>query len=368
MTNLFTPIRVGAYALSNRIVMAPMARARSGDDRAPTPMVADYYAQRASAGLIVTEASSVSPLSVSRPHASAIFHDRHVAGWRLVSERVHRAGGLVFQQLYHLGRKSDPSRMPEGALPVAPSAIAAKGTVPGLHGPVDFALPHALATDEVAGVVAEFRAAAENARAAGMDGVEIHGANAYLIDQFLRDGSNRRTDRYGGSVANRARLLLEIADAVIGVWGADRVGVRLSPHARGDGIADSDPAAIFGHAAAALAERGIAYLHLIEAEAPGLPQSPPAEAQPLLPVIRRAFAGPLIVNGGYTRAAADQVIESGAADLVAFAALFIANPDLVERFRRNAPFNKPDPSTFHNGGAHGYIDYPTLDRMMAQGD
>jgi N-ethylmaleimide reductase len=366
--NLFTPIRVGAFALGHRVVMAPMARARSGDDRAPTAMVADYYAQRASAGLIVTEASSVSPLSVSRPHASAIFGDAHVAGWRLVAERVHQAGGLIFQQIYHLGRKSDPSRMPAGALPVAPSAIAAKGQVPGLHGPVDFAVPRALPTDEVPEIVAAFRAGAENARAAGMDGVEIHGANAYLIDQFLRDGSNRRADRYGGSIANRARFLLEVVDAVIGVWGAERVGIRLSPHARGDGIADSEPAAIFGHVAAALGERKLAYLHLIEAQAPGLPQSPPEGAAPLLPVMRRAFTGPLIVNGGYTRAAADRVIESGAADLVAFAALFIANPDLVERFRRDAPFNPPDPKTFHNGGAQGYIDYPTLDRAPAAGD
>jgi len=344
--------------------MAPMARARSGDDRAPGPMVAEYYAQRASAALIVTEASSVSPLSVSRPHASAIFHDRHVAGWRRVAGRVHDKGGLIFQQLYHLGRKSDPSRMPDGARPVAPSAIAAKGQVAGADGPIDFALPRALATDEIPAVAAEFRAAAVNARDAGMDGVEIHGANAYLIDQFLRDGSNRRTDRYGGSIANRARFLLEIVDAVIDVWGADRVGVRLSPHARGDGIGDSDPAAIFGHAAGALAERGVAYLHVIEAQVPGLPQSPPPGAAPVLPVMRRAFRGPLIVNGGYTRALADQVIQSGAADLVAFAALFIANPDLVERFRRNAPFNPPDPSSFHNGGAKGYIDYPTLDQAQ----
>ena len=366
--DLFTPIQVGAFGLRHRIVMAPMARARSGDDRAPTAMVAQYYAQRASAGLIVTEASSVSPLSVSRPHASAIWHERHVAGWRLVTDAVHQAGGLIVQQLYHLGRKSDPSRMPDGALPVAPSAIAARGQVAGLNGPVEFAVPRPLATDEVPQIAAEFRAAAVNARAAGMDGVEIHGANSYLIDQFLRDGTNRRDDRYGGSVQNRARLLLEIADAVIEVWGADRVGLRISPHARGDGIADSDPAAIFGHVAAALTQRKLAYLHLIEAAAPGLPQSPTEGAQPLLPVIRRAFPGPLIVNGGYTREAADRVTAAGAADLVAFAALFIANPDLPERFRRNAPFNKPDLSSFHNGGAQGYIDYPTLDRAMAEGD
>jgi len=343
--------------------MAPMARARSGDDRAPGPMVAEYYAQRASAALIVTEASSVSPLSVSRPHASAIFHDRHVAGWRGVTAAVHAKGGLIFQQLYHLGRKSDPSRMPGGAAPVAPSAVAAKGQVAGLTGPVDFALPRALQTDEVPEIAAEFHAAAKNARDAGMDGVEIHGANAYLIDQFLRDGSNRRSDRYGGTIANRVRFLLEITDAVIDVFGADRVGVRLSPHARGDGIADSDPAAIFGCAAEALAARGVAYLHLIEAMVPGLPQSPPEGQAPLLPVMRRAFPGPLIVNGGYTRDLADQVIGSGQADLVAFAALFIANPDLPERFRRNAPFNPPDRASFHNGDAKGYIDYPTLDEI-----
>ncbi len=323
-------------------------------------MVAEYYAQRASAGLIVTEASSVSPLSVSRPHASAIYNDTHRAGWRQVAERVHAAGGIIFQQIYHLGRKSDPSRMPDGVAPVAPSAVAARGQVNGVNGPVDFALPRALETDEVGAVVGEFRAAARKAQQAGMDGVEIHGANCYLIDQFLRDGTNRRTDRYGGSIENRARLLLEVVDAVIGVFGRDKVGVRLSPHARGDGISGSDPAATFGHAAEALDARGIAYLHLIEAPKPGLPQSPPDGAPPLLPLMRRCFRGPLIVNGGYDQAAANQVIATGAADLVAFAALFIANPDLVDRFRWEAPLNPPDPSSFHVGGAKGYIDYPTL--------
>ena len=365
--DLFTPIRVGRFELPHRIVMAPMARARSGLDRAPTPMVADYYAQRAAAALIVTEASTVSPLSVSRPHASGEYLAVHRAGWQLVTEKVHAKGGRIFQQLYHLGRKADPSRMPDGQQPVAPSAVAAKGQVAGLNGPVEFAVPRPLATREIAGVVAEFRAAAILARDAGMDGIEIHGANGYLIDQFLRDGCNRRDDRYGGSVANRARFLLEIADAVIGVFGADRVGVRLSPHARGDGLVDSDPAALYAHVAAALAERRIAYLHLVEAMAPGLPQSPGAEGAQLA-VVRRAFPGPLIVNGGYTRENADAVIASCAADLVAFGALFIANPDLVERFRRHAPFNKPDPSSFHNGGAEGYIDYPTLDQAMAADD
>lgn len=359
--DLFTPIRVGRFDLHNRFVVAPTARARCDDNRAPTAMVADYYAQRATAGIIVTEASSVSPMSVSRPHAAAIYADNHVAGWRRVADRVHAAGGVIFQQIYHLGRKSDPSRMPGGLAPVAPSPIAARGRVGGVNGPVDFATPRALETGEIAGVVAEFRQAAKNARDAGMDGVEIHGANAYLIDQFLRSGSNFRDDQYGGPVENRVRLLLEITDAVADVLGPDRVGVRLSPHAHGDGISDADPIATFGHAAAALGERGLAYLHLIEASAPGLRQSPPAATEPIMPVIRRAFRGPLIVNGGYDRTSADAVIASGAADLVAFAALYIANPDLVARFRRGAPLNPPDEATFHDGGARGYIDYPMLD-------
>jgi N-ethylmaleimide reductase len=362
---LLEPVRVGAFALRSRIVMAPMARARSDQDRAPTPMVAQYYAQRALVGLIVTEASSVSPRSVSRPGASAIFMARHEAAWRGVAAAVHAQGGIIFQQIYHLGRKSDPTRMEVGTVPVAPSAIAAQGQVAGVNGPVPFAMPRALATDEIPGIVQEFRQAALRAHAAGMDGVEVHGANAYLLDQFLRDGTNRRTDRYGGSPANRARLLLEVVHEAIAVFGADRVGVRLSPHARGDGIADSDPAATFGHAAGALNELGLAYLHLIEARVPGLPQSPPPGTASLAPLMRRVFRGPLIVNGGYDWESANQVIAEGAADLVSFAALMIANPDLPERFRRNAAFNAPDRASFYDGGAKGYTDYPVLDELPA---
>jgi N-ethylmaleimide reductase len=358
--DLFSPVRIGPHELSNRFVMAPMARARCDDNRVPTARVGEYYAQRASVGLIVSEASSVSPLSVSRPHASAIFLDAHVAGWRKVTDSVHAAGGLIFQQLYHLGRKTDPTRMPDGARPVAPSEIAAKGQVAGANGPVDFALPRALKTEEIAGVVAEFRHAAVNARAAGMDGVEVHGANTYLIDQFLRDGTNKRSDCYGGSVENRARFLLEVVDAVSEIFGADCVGVRVSPHARGDGIDDSDPAATFGHVAAALDARRVAYLHLIEAMVPDIPQAPAPGCAPLLPILRQAFRGPLIVNGAYTRETASSLIAAGTADLVAFGALMIANPDLVERFRLNAPLNEPDRSSFHNGGVAGYTDYPFL--------
>ena len=353
---LLTPIRVGRYELRNRMVMSPMARARSGEDRAPTPMVAEYYAQRATAGLIVTEASSVSPLSVSRPHTSAIYLDPHTAGWRRVAQAVHARGGVIFQQLYHLGRKCDPSRMPGGATPVAPSAIPAQGQVQGANGPVAFATPRALETDEIAGIVDEFRRAATNAKIAGMDGIEIHGANGYLIDEFLRDNSNKRTDRYGGNAANRARFLLEVVEAVTGVFGADRVGVRFSPQRGVDGIDDSDPAATFGYAAAAVSDLKLAYVHILE---------PFNAAAPVRPAIRKAFHGPLIVNSGYTRETAEAAIASGAADLVAFGALYIANPDLVERFRANAPLNPPDLTTFHNGSAKGYIDYPTLDRPAA---
>lgn len=358
--DLFSPVRLGSLELRNRFVMAPLARARCDDDRAPTGIVARYYAQRATAGLIVSEATSVSPMSVSRPHAAAIFNAIQTAGWARVAERVHAAGGLMFQQLYHLGRKSDPTRMPDGAAPVAPSAIAAIGKIGGLLGPVDFATPRALATDEIAGVVAEFRAAAVNARKAGMDGVEIHGANCYLVDQFLRDGANRRTDRYGGSIENRARFMLEVVDAVVDVFGRDSVGIRLSPHARGDGTSDSDPATTFRYAAGALGERGIAYIHLVEASKHGLSQSPPDGVPPILPIVRRAFRGAIIANGGFDKSSANALIASRAAECVAFGTLYIANPDLVERFHRDAPLNPPDPSTFHHGGEAGYVDYPAL--------
>lgn len=365
MQELLRPVKVGRYELRNRIVMAPMQRSRNDADRVPTPIVAEYYAQRATVGLIITEASGVSPLSVGRPGAAAIYRAAQAEGWRRVATAVHAKGGLMFQQLYHLGRKSDPSRMPDGATPVAPSAIAATGQVIGANGPVPFATPRPLETEEIPGVVAEFARAAANAREAGMDGVEIHGANGYLIDEFLRDATNRRTDRYGGSVANRARLLLEVAEAAIGVFGADRVGVRISPHFRIDGIANSDPPATFGHVAAALGGMGIAYLHLIEAAVPALPQSPPEGAAPLAARLRRAFGGPLIVNGGYTRQTGNAAIADGTADLVSFASLAIANPDLPEQFRRNAPLNDPDRPTFYEGGAKGYVDYAALDGAHA---
>ncbi|HZT51203.1 MAG TPA: alkene reductase [Stellaceae bacterium] len=364
MQELLRPITVGRHRLRNRIVMAPMQRARNDADRVPTPMMAEYYVQRSSVGLQITEASSVSPLSVGRPGAAAIFRPAQAEGWRRIAQAVHAQGGLLFQQLYHLGRKSDPSRMPDGAIPVAPSAIAAHGQVAGANGPTPFAVPRALETGEIAGVVTEFARAAANARAAGMDGIEVHGANGYLLDQFLRDGTNRRTDRYGGSAANRARLLFEVVEAAIGAFGKDSVGVRISPHFRGDGIGDSDPAGTFGHVAAELGRMGIAYLHLVEAVTPGLPQSPPEGMPPLAAWLRRAFGGPLMVNGGYTRESAEAAIVEQRADLVSFAALVIANPDLPERFRRGAPLNAPDRASFYDGDAKGYIDYPALDAAV----
>jgi N-ethylmaleimide reductase len=326
-------------------------------------MVAQYYAQRASAGLIVTEASSVSIMSQSRPHASAIFADNHVEGFAKVAARVHAAGGVIFQQIYHLGRKADPTRMPGGAAVLAPSAIAAKGTINGANGPCPFGLPRAVETHEIAGIVDEFRKAAANSKRAGMDGVEVHGASAYLIDQFLRSGTNLRTDQYGGSAENRARFLLEVVDAAISVMGKDRVGIKLAPHAMGDGIFDANPVETFGYAAEQLGKRGIAYITLVEG--PGERHRPDDKVPALMGVFRKAFGGALIVNGGYGRESAEDIVASGKADLVSFAIPYISNPDLVERFAANAPLNAGDEATFHSGGAKGYVDYPTLAEARA---
>ncbi len=355
---LLSPVKVGAFTLRNRVVMASMARARSDINRAPTDMVAQYYAQRAGAGLIVTEASSISIMSQSRPHASAIFADNHVDGFAKVAARVHAAGGIIFQQIYHLGRKADPTRMPGGAPVLAPSAIAANGTINGANGPCPFGLPRAIETDEIPGIVEEFRKAAMNVKRAGMDGVEVHGASCYLIDQFLRSGTNQRTDRYGGSAQNRARFMLEVVDAVVSVMGKDCVGIKLAPHAMGDGIFDANPVETFGTAAEELGKRGIAYITLVEG--PGERHRPDDKVPALMPVFRRAFGGALIVNGGYGLETAEDVIASGKADLVSFAIPFISNPDLVERFRLGTPLQPGDEATFHSGGAKGYIDYPTL--------
>ena len=353
-TKLFEPARLGELSLSNRVIMAPLARARSADpSREPIQRVVTYYRQRASAGLIISEGTHVSPNSVSRPGGSAIHTQGQTRAWREVTEAVHAKGGRIFQQLYHLGRKAHFSRLPGNQLPTAPSAIAAIGKTLTPEGLLTFPTPRALATEEIPSLVEEFRQAAINSRAAGFDGVEVHAANGFLIDQFLRDGANRRQDRYGGSIENRTRFLLEVVDATVGVWGAGRVGVRISPHFVQDGIGELNPPALYSYVAEALQERQVAYLHLIESEA----------IEPERRLARRLktfFRQPLILAEGYTRDTAERALAEQRADFVAFGSLFIANPDLVERFRLDAPLNPPDESTYYVGGDEGYIDYPTL--------
>ncbi len=355
--DIFSPFTLGPLTLPNRIVMAPMTRDRAGPGHAPVEMNATYYAQRASAGLIVSEATQVSPQGVGYPGTPGIHSPEQVAGWKLVTDAVHKAKGRIFLQLWHVGRISHPSLQPGGALPVAPSAIAPAGEAMTYDGMKPFVTPRALETAEISGVVEDFRRGARNATEAGFDGVELHGANGYLIDQFLRDGSNKRSDRYGGSALNRARLLVEVTEAITGEWGADRVGVRLSPTAPFNDMADSHPAATFSAAVDELNRFGLAYLHIVEPIA-GDPIA--AGATPDIRFFRKIWRGALIGNKGYDLARANAAIRDGAADLVSFAALFLANPDLPERFRRGGPFNPPDRKTFYGGSASGYTDYPAI--------
>lgn len=357
MPDLFSPVRLGPYALPNRIVMAPMTRNRAGPGETPTALMATYYAQRASAGLIVTEGTQITPEGQGYPGTPGIHSPAQVAGWRAVVDAVHARGGKIFCQLWHVGRVSHPLLQPGGALPVAPSALAPAGKLWTLEGMRPFETPRALATEEIARLLADYRTAAANARAAGFDGVEVHAANGYLIDQFLRSSTNRRTDRYGGSIENRTRLLLEVTQALIAEFGAARVGVRLSPTNPFNDIADEHPAALFGHAAAALDRLDLAYLHIVE---PG-PDDPIAQGErPDGPFFRARWRGRLILNKGYDARRASAAIADGVADLVAFATLFLANPDLPERLRRGGPFNPPDRPTFYGGGEKGYTDYPAL--------
>jgi N-ethylmaleimide reductase len=355
--DVFSPFRLGALDLPNRVVMAPMTRNRAGPGNAPGPLNATYYAQRAGAGLIVSEATQISPQGLGYPGTPGIHSAEQVAGWKLVTDAVHDAGGRIFLQLWHVGRISHPSLQPAGALPVAPSAIAPAGQAWTLDGMKDYVTPHALEPSEIAGIVADYRRGAAQARDAGFDGVELHGANGYLVDQFLRDKANRRTDRYGGSASNRARFLVEVTEALIGEWGAARVGVRLSPTNPFNDMADSNPAATFATVVGELNRLGIGYLHVVE---PGDSDPVPAGEPPDIRFFRRLWRGPLIANKGYDLARANAVLREGAADLVSFATLYLANPDLPERFRRSAPFNPPDRKTFYGGAAKGYTDYPAL--------
>jgi N-ethylmaleimide reductase len=355
--DLFAPFRLGPLLLPNRFVMAPMTRGRATADGVPTPRMARYYGSRAAAGLLVTEATAISPGGRGWLNAPGIHSEAQVAAWRPVTAAVHGNGGRIFLQLWHMGRVSHPEFL-GGALPVGPSAIAAKGEAHTPSGKHPYVTPRELTTTEIAAIANDYAAAARRARAAGFDGVEIHGANGYLIDQFLRDGSNQRSDRYGGSIANRTRFLLEVTDAVAAAWAPDRVGVRVSPTGNYNDMQDRDPAALYGHVARELNRRGLAYLHVMEPRA-GSPMHVPLP--PVAPTIRAAYRGALIVNGGYDAAAAQAAIAAGATDLVAFGVPFLANPDFVRRVRKGAPLNPPDFATLYTSGDQGYIDYPALD-------
>ncbi|TCW79577.1 alkene reductase [Burkholderia sp. SRS-46] len=349
MPTLFDPVTLGDLTLPNRIVMAPLTRARAGDVRVPNDLMARYYAERASAGLIISEATSVTPQGVGYADTPGIWSDEQVEGWKRVTRAVHDAGGRILLQLWHVGRVSDPAFL-DSELPVAPSAIAAGGHVSLVRPQRPFVTPRALELDEIPGIVAAYRKGAENAQAAGFDGVEIHGANGYLLDQFLQDSTNRRTDAYGGPIENRARLLLEVVDAAIDVWGAGRVGVHLAPRGDAHTMGDSDPAATFGHVARELGRRKIAFIFTRES----------FTGDPLSPQLKEAFGGPLIANEKFTLDTAQQVLERGDADAIAWGQLFIANPDLPRRFALNAPLNQPVPATFYAKGETGYTDYPAL--------
>jgi N-ethylmaleimide reductase len=357
MPSLLSPITLGPLHLPNRVVMAPMTRNRAGPGNVPGPLNATYYAQRAGAGLIVSEATQVSAQGLGYPGTPGIHSAAQVEGWKLVTDAVHRAGGRIFLQLWHVGRISHPSLQPGGALPVAPSALAPAGQAWTLDGMKPYVMPHALETGEIAAIVEDFRRGAHNAREAGFDGVELHGANGYLIDQFLRDGTNKRSDAYGGSAQNRARFLVEVTEAVVGEWSGERVGVRLSPTNPYNDIADSNPAETFATAVGALEQFGLAYLHIVE---PAASDPVAAGEMPDLKFFRKLWRGVLIGNKGYDFARAEAAIAEGAADLISFATLYLANPDLPERFRRSGPFNPPDRKTFYGGAAAGYTDYPAL--------
>jgi N-ethylmaleimide reductase len=352
---LHTPVPLGDLPLANRIVMAPLTRMRAPDS-VPTDMMATYYCQRASAGLIITEATPISPQGVGYPNTPGIWHDGQIAAWQKITTAVHGQQGLIVLQLWHVGRISHPD-FHGGELPVGPSAIAAKGHAVTPSGMKAFVTPRALDTAELPGIVEAYRQAAQNALAAGFDGVEIHSANGYLLDQFLRDGTNQRTDNYGGSLENRARLLLEVTEAVIDVCGAGRVGVRLSPSGTFNDMGDSDPEAIFSYVLSKLDRLDLAYVHIVDALAGDIRHGAKVVG---LAVLRKAYTGNLIVCGGYDQPRAEAAITEGLADAVAFGELYIANPDLVERFREHAPLNVPNPKTYYGGGAEGYIDYPAL--------
>lgn len=350
MPSLFDPLQLGDLHLPNRIIMAPLTRLRGTPDHVPTPIMAEYYRQRASAGLILSEGTPVSPMGVGYTQVPGIWSNEQAEAWKPVTAAVHTAGGRIFAQIWHVGRVSDPVFL-SGHAPVAPSAIAATGHVSLLRPQRPFVTPRELRTEEVVSVIEDFRNAAANAKAAGFDGVELHGANGYLLDQFLQDGSNRRTDQYGGTLENRARLMLECTDAAISVFGPGRVGMHLAPRGDAHGISDSNPAQTFGYIATELGRRKIAFIAAREKLGPNR----------LGPQLRLAFGGVYLANEEFSFETAQEVLANGEADAVAFGKLFISNPDLPARFRDGGPLNRPNPETFYSHTAAGYTDYPALE-------
>jgi len=368
--NLFKPLQLGPYRLAHRVVMAPLTRMRAGQPgNVPTALNVEYYRQRASAGgLIIAEGSQISPLAQGMPATPGIHSAGQIAGWKAVTAAVHAKGGLIFLQLWHCGRISHSSQHPNEGLPVAPSAIAAKGEAfTAAFTRVPFETPRALGTDELPGLIGEYRQAARNAREAGFDGVEIHGANGYLLEQFLQSRINRRQDAYGGSIDNRTRLPFEVAEAVAGVLGPDRVGIRLSPFGIANDTGEDDPMPLYGHLIQRLATLRLGYLHLVEPRASGAGQAEvdhknvPSASE----LFRPMWPGMLIAAGNYKADSAEAAVAAGTADAVAFGRFFIANPDLPERLRRGAPLNPYNRATFYGGGAEGYTDYPALEATDA---
>lgn len=349
MATLFEAIQMGELSLKNRVVMAPLTRCRASEGRVPNALMAEYYAQRASAGLIITEATSVTPMGVGYPDTPGIWSEEQVAGWKLITEAVHQAGGTIVMQLWHVGRISDPVYL-NGELPVAPSAIAAEGHVSLIRPMKSYVVPRALELAEIPAIIKAYRVGAENAKKAGFDGVEIHAANGYLLDQFLQSTTNLRTDEYGGPIENRARLLLEATDAAISVWGAGRVGVHLAPRGDSHTMGDADPAATFGYVAKALGERKVAFIFTREH----------FNSAVLTPTLKQAFGGAVIVNEQLTRDSAQALLNAGVADAAAWGKQFISNPDLVTRLQENGPFNALRAEVMYGGGAEGYTDYPAL--------
>lgn len=356
MPTLFDPITIGDLDLPNRIIMAPLTRCRAEPGRVPGELMVEYYRQRAGAGMIISEATSVDPMGVGYPDTPGIWSDAQVAGWKTVTEAVHARGGKILLQLWHVGRISDPLYL-DGKPPVAPSALKPEGHVSLVRPIKEYETPRALETGEVHDVVEAFRLGAENARKAGFDGVEIHGANGYLLDQFLQSSTNMRTDQYGGSLENRARLMLEITDAVLGVWEPGRVGMHLAPRGDGHDMGDDNPEATFGYVADELGKRGLAFICTREH----------AADDSLGPRLKQRFGGVYIANEGFDQALANQWLKEGKADAVAFGRMFIANPDLPERFAQNAELNEQHPETFYASGPEGYIDYPALEAEAVEG-